>query len=328
MTDQTDATMISETRTEAHNRGYVLTRFGDADAMELRDVDMPQPHEDEVIVRVHASSVNPVDYKIRDGQAPFIDQSQLPVILGRDVAGTIENLGPDAHNMLRRGDRIVAHMGEMVRGGHARFVRVKATEMTALPDSVDMVEAGTMPLVAMTAWQGLFDHGHLREGQSVLIHGGAGGVGHVAVQLAKAHGAKVIATAGTDDLDFVRGLGADQVIDYKKERFEAQLSDVDMVFDLIGGETRDRSWGVLAKGGVLITTLSEPDSDTAAKHGVRAETYMATPDAEALAKVVAMMADGRLKVTVSERYPLDDIRTAYDRAENGHLRGKVAVVMA
>ncbi|TDN85410.1 NADP-dependent oxidoreductase [Stakelama pacifica] len=327
MTDQSETLTTRETRPDLQNRGYVLTRFGDADAMELRDLDMPQAHEDEIVLRVHASSVNPVDYKIRDGEAPFVEESALPVILGRDVSGTIENMGPDAHNMLRRGDRIVAHMGEMVRGGHARFVRVKAMEMTALPDNVDMVEAGTMPLVAMTAWQGLFDHGHLREGQSVLIHGAAGGVGHVAVQLAKAKGAKVIATAGTDDLDFVRGLGADRVIDYKKEQFEDQVADVDMVFDLVGGETRDRSWSVLRKGGVLITTLSEPDSETAAKHEVRAETYMAHPDPKALGQVVAMMADGKLKVTIAERHAFEDIRTAYDRAENGHLRGKVAIVM-
>ncbi|MAW99776.1 MAG: hypothetical protein CMN72_09040 [Sphingomonas sp.] len=327
MTDQSETLTTRETRPDLQNRGYVLTRFGDADAMEVRDVEMPQAHEDEIVLRVHASSVNPVDYKIRDGEAPFVEESSLPVILGRDVAGMIENVGPDAHNMLRRGDRIVAHMGEMTRGGHARFVRVKAMEMTALPDTVDMVEAGTMPLVAMTAWQGLFDHGHLREGQTVLIHGGAGGVGHVAVQLAKAKGATVIATAGTDDLDFVRGLGVDRVIDYKKERFEDQVADIDMVFDLVAGETRDRSWGVLRKGGVLITTLSEPDSNMAAKHEVRAETYMAHPDPKALGQVVAMMAEGKLKVTVAERYRFEDIATAYDRAENSHPRGKVAIVM-
>jgi NADPH:quinone reductase-like Zn-dependent oxidoreductase len=216
-----------------------IHRFGGPEVLTLDDVPWPQPKDDEVLVRVHAASVNPVDYKIRAGSYS-VKEDQLPYTLGRDLSGTVELLGTRART-LKAGDPIFAFIG-MDRGTYAEYVVVKAMEMAAKPDTLDHVQAAAVPLAGLTAWQGLFDHGHLQAGQRALIHGGAGGVGHLAVQFAKAKGAVVLTTASGSDLEFMRELGADEVIDYRAERFEDRVSDVDLVFDLVSGDTQDRSW--------------------------------------------------------------------------------------
>ena len=198
----------------------------------------------------------------------------------------------------------------------------------AAPTSIDLVHAGAVPLAALTAWQGLFDHGELKAGQRVLIHGGAGGVGHFAVQFAKARGATVVTTAGPDDIEFVRELGADTVIDYKNERFEYVTRDFDLVLDLIGGETQDRSWAVLREGGILVSTLADPDQEQAKARKVRAAPrWMTQPIAAQLGEVAQLIDAGRVKVTVTAIYPLDQVRAAQQRLEQGHLRGKIVLTV-
>ncbi|WP_134496143.1 NADP-dependent oxidoreductase [Microvirga pakistanensis] len=299
-----------------------IHRFGGPEVLTLDDVPWPQPKDDEVLVRVHAASVNPVDYKIRGGSYS-VKEDQLPYTLGRDLSGTVELLGTRAHT-LKAGDPIFAFIG-MDRGAYAEYVVVKAMEMAAKPDSLDHVQAAAVPLAGLTAWQGLFDHGHLQAGQRVLIHGGAGGVGHLAVQFAKAKGADVLTTASGSDLDFVHGLGADEVIDYEAERFEDRVSDVDLVFDLVSGDTQDRSWGVLKEGGILVSTLGQPPAGKAAQHNVQATGYRAQPNPAQLSEIGRLIDDGQVRVVVDRIFPLTEAGVAQDYLEQEHVRGKVVL---
>lgn len=308
------------------NRGVMLTSMGEGGTITVTDLDMPAPEDDGIVIRVAAASINPVDWKVRDGEALFLKQEDLPAPMGRDCAGTIALVGTAAHNMIRRGDRVMAHVGSMDRGTQARFVKVAATEFTAVPDAVDLVEAAAVGLVGMTAYQGLFDHGRLEAGQKVLIHGGAGGVGQVAVQLARIKGVTVYATCSGKDVDFVRSLGAEKVIDHKATRFEEEVDQVDLVFDLIGGEVQDRSFAVIRDGGTLITTLAENDTPNPPR-GIRVESYMAQPNMVQMSEILGYMVQGRLKVTVAQTVPLEQAADAYERDRQGHERGKTMLVM-
>ena len=208
---------------------------------------------------------------------------------------------------------------------YSELLLLNRAEAVPKPQSLDHEHAAAVPLAAMTAWQGLFDHGQLQPGQRVLIHGGAGGVGHLAVQFAKAKGAHVLTTVSGQDLDLVRGLGADQAIDYKAQRFEEVARDIDLVLDLIAGETQRRSWPVLKPGGALISTLQRPDDATAQQHRVRATNYMAHPDAEQLAEVGRLIDQGKVRVHVDRVFPLAEVQQAQRHLENEHVRGKVVL---
>jgi NADPH:quinone reductase-like Zn-dependent oxidoreductase len=311
-------------------RSVWLERFGSAvapwEVIGLADRPIPQPVDDEVLVRVRAASVNPVDWKIAAGQYPPKPADELPFILGRDLAGTIEAVGTRAHYMLSRGDRVFAFIGQD-RGAQSEYVVVKAVELVAMPAALGFEQAAGAGLVAMTAWQGIFDHGGLEAGQRVLLHGGAGGVGHLAVQLAKWKGATVYATAGARDLNFVRSLGADEVIDYKAEAFEDVARNMDLVFDTQGGETQTRSFATLKQGGILVSTL-EPDEKAAAAAGVRiAPRYHAEPNAAQLGQVADLMAAGTVRVEVARTFPLAEAQAAYRFAKEEHPRGKVLLTL-
>lgn len=297
--------------------------YGGPEVLSLDEVPFPQPSDDEVVLKVHAASVNPVDYKIRSGAFGGGDKSKLPIPLGRDVSGTVEICGTGAHT-LKKGDPIFALLGGD-RGSNAEYVVVKATEGAAKPEHVDHVHAAAVPLAGLTAWQGLFDHGGLQAGQRVLVHGGAGGVGHFAVQFAKAKGAFVATTVAGEDLDFVRQLGADQAIDYKAQRFEDVVDPVDVVFDLIAGETQDRSWSVLKRGGVLVSTLSQPSEQKAREHGARGVHYMAKPNAAELAEIGHLIDEGKVKPFVQATFPLEQAARAEEQLEKQHSRGKIVL---
>ena len=244
-----------------------IRRFGGPDVMELENLPVPQPRDDELLLRVHAASVNPVDYKIRQGKFPPITREKLPITLGRDASGTVESCGSGVRTF-RQGDALYV-LVSIDRGSYPEYVVVKATEAAAKPARLSHVEAAAVPLAALTAWQGLLDHGHLQAGQRVLIHGGAGGVGHFAIELAKAKGAMVPTTVAGRDLDFARTLGADQATDYEAQRFEEIARDIDLVFDLVAGETQERSWSVLKPGGILVSALGVHSQEKATHHGVR-----------------------------------------------------------
>ncbi len=310
----------------SHARAVRIESFGGPEVIELADIAVPSLGAGELLVRTAVASVNPVDWKIAEGQYPPLGEDKLPIVLGRDLSGSVVAVGGEGADA-KIGDRVCAFI-DTDRGAQGTLVVLKSGEAVAVPEGVSFEDAGAIPLAAMTAWQGLFDHGGLEAGQTVLIHGGAGGVGHIAVQLAKWKGAHVIATASGKDLDFVRALGADQVVDYKTERFEDIAHDIDMVYDTQGGETQDRSFSVLRKGGILVSTL-DPDEDKAKVMDVRTvPRWHASPDADALKQVIDLMAAGTVTVTIAKAFPLDAVRDAQAFAQNEHPRGKVILTVA
>jgi NADPH:quinone reductase-like Zn-dependent oxidoreductase len=306
-------------------KAIVIHSFGSADVLKVEELPTPVPRADEVLVKVSAASVNPVDYKMRSGKYPTVKQDQLPLVLGRDVSGVVEQCGA-AVSRFKKGGEVYA-MLDREHGGYAEYVIVKERDLAAKPKHLDFVEAAAVPLAAVTAWQGLFDHGGLKAGQHVLIHGGAGGVGHLAVQCAKARGARVTTTASKQDLDFVRSLGADQVID-KDEPFEESVSDVDLVFDLVNGETQERSWAVLKQGGAIISTLSKPSDSQAKAHRARAEHYMTQPNAGELLEIGRLIDDGKLRPHIGATFRLAEAGEAQQRLEGKHIRGKIVLRVA
>jgi len=307
-------------------KAVCIHEFGGPEVTQLEELPVPQANEDELLLRVHAASVNPVDYKTREGKFPPVSRDKLPIILGRDVSGVVASAGPRSGGF-RRGDAVFALLGPD-RGAFAEYVLVKTGEAAAKPKRLSHAEAAAVPLAALTAWQGLVDHGGLRAGQRVLIHGGAGGVGHFAVQFAKQRDAVIFATVSGADLDFVRGLGADHAIDYKRERFEEIAHDIDIVFDLVGGETQERSWSVLRPGGILVSTLGQPSPEKAAQHQVRAAGYMAQPDATALAEIAQLIDHGKVRPVIDTTFPLADVARAEEKQARGHVHGKIALELA
>ncbi len=301
-----------------------IHRFGGPDVLRVEEVEPSMPDALQVLVNVKAASVNPVDFKIRNGQYPAVKEDRLPYTLGRDVSGIVEKCGAQA-TRFKIGDEVVGMVG-IGGGGYADKVVLNEGAMAHKPQEIDHVHAAAIPLAGQTAWQGLFRYGQLKAGQAVLIHGGSGGVGHFAVQFAKAKGASVITTVSTERLEFARSLGADVVIDYKTQRFEDLAQDLDMIFDLVDGETRERSWKLLKKGGVLVSTLTDPSQQTAARHGVRALRYTVEPDGKELAEILSLVASGRVKPHVQKTYPLEEAAQALNCVEQGDSTGKIVLI--
>jgi NADPH:quinone reductase-like Zn-dependent oxidoreductase len=300
-----------------------IERFGGPETLQLQQVERPTPKDDELLIRVRAASVNPVDYKIRSGHYPPVTEKNLPKILGRDVSGVVAARG-SAVATFKDGDAVFAMLNGGP-GGYAEYVTISADLCTRMPANLDYAQAAAVPLAAITAWQGLFDHGGLSAGQRVLIHGGAGGVGHFAIQLAKACGAFVATTCSANDEEFVRSLGADQVIDYKSERFEDAVREVDLVFDLVSGDAQERSWSVLKDGGTLVSTLSKPSERQAQIHHARAMNYVAHPDGAELAQIAHLITEKKLRPHVDLKVPLQEVQAAHRKLENEHPRGKVVL---
>lgn len=300
-------------------------RFGGSDVLTTEDLDMSQPDAREVLVSVRAASVNPVDFKIRSGNYPAVKSDRLPYTPGRDVSGIVEKCGAQA-TRFKVGDEIFGMVG-IHGGGYAERAVVSQQAIAAKPSHLDHAHAAAIPLAGQTAWQGLFKHGRLKKGQSVLIHGGSGGVGHFAIQFAKAVGAHVLTTVSTDNVSFARDLGADVVIDYRTERFEQHASELDMVFDLIDGETRERSWKLIKKGGVLVSTLTEPSQKSAETLGVRAMRYTVEANGDELAEIAALVDEGKVKPHIDRTFPLNEAAEALSLVEQRHSTGKIVLVV-
>jgi NADPH:quinone reductase-like Zn-dependent oxidoreductase len=304
-------------------KSFRIHNFGGPDVLKEDEVPIPRPKDDEILVRVHAASINPIDLKIRDGSRG--DAQKLPITMGRDVAGKIESWGSGAEGV-SKGDAVFA-MLDWDRGGYAQYVVVKAVEWAPAPNKIDLTRAGAVPLAAVTAYQGLFDYGGLQKGQRVLVHGGAGGVGHFAIQLAKAKGAWVATTVSAKDFEFVRGLGADQIIDYENQKFEDEVKDVDLVYDLIAGEVQERSFQVVKNGGAIISTLKEPDKKRAKAKNLDVAHYMAKPNGKELAEIGRLIDDGRVRPVVDSVFRFEDAAKAQEKLDHGHVRGKIVLEM-
>jgi len=303
-------------------RALEITNYGGPEVMKVTsDAASPAaPAAGQVIVKVAAAGVNPVDWKIREGYMREFMPLTFPAILGNEIAGTVEAVGPEVTG-LAVGDAVYGATGML--GGFAESVALKAELLVLKPETVSFIEAAALPVAAATATVAL-DTAEVKAGTRILIHAASGGVGSIAVQLAKLRGADVTALASAGNLDFVRELGADHVVDRDSD-YERTLGDFDVVLDGHGPEAQARSWGLLRKGGILVSLVAPPSEALAAEHGVRATMVYGTPTQAALSAFNALLAAGKIKVTVSQTYPLETAVAAFVESQTGKVRGKLIV---
>jgi NADPH:quinone reductase-like Zn-dependent oxidoreductase len=289
-------------------KAWRVHAFGPPEAMILETVPRPDPGRGEVLVKVHAAGVGPWDGWIRAGKSAL--PQPLPLTLGSDLSGEVAALGSQISE-LAVGDQVFGVTNPQFVGAYAEYAVASAGMLANKPGSLSHAEAASVPVIAVTAWQGLFDHARLEAGQTVVIHGAAGNVGAYAVQLARRARLRSVVTVGTKDIDYVKGLGADKVVDYHTQRFEDEVRDADAVLDLVGGETLTRSFEVLRRGGRLISAVSEPDQDRAKHHGVTAAFFLVKVTTEHLRKITELIDGGELKTRVGAVIPLADAREAH-----------------
>jgi NADPH:quinone reductase-like Zn-dependent oxidoreductase len=299
--------------------------FGPPDVMRFERVLRPNPGPDEVLVKVEAAGVGPWDGWIRAGRSAL--PQPLPLILGSDLSGKIVAVGPGVSD-LRAGDQVYGVTNPQFVGAYAEYALASATMVSSKPTSLTYNEAASVPVIAVTAWQALFDQAQLKAGQTVLIHGAAGNVGAYAVQLASRAGLRTIATAAADDVPFVRNLGADTAIDYRTQRFEEEVRDADAVIDLVGGETQERSFQVLRRGGKLVSAVSDPDQHLAQSHGVEAAFFLVNVTSQYLAEITGLIDGGKLRTRVGAVLPLAQAREAHYMLERLRPQPKGKIVLA
>jgi NADPH:quinone reductase-like Zn-dependent oxidoreductase len=301
-----------------------IHEFGGIESLKLEEIPIPQIKDDEVLIRVYASAVNPVDQKIISGEAREKFPNILPLIIGWDVSGVVEQAGSKVQQ-LGVGDEVYGRPFPTQNGAFAEYLAVKANEITHKPKTIDHLKAAAVPLAGLTAWQGLFKFGKLEKGQRVLIHAASGGVGSFAVQFAKWKGAYVIGTASADNLSFIRGLGADEAIDYNAEDFAEKLDNIDLVFDLIGKDTQQRSLKVIKPGGRLVTTVMPEFKEQARKNNIQLEGFTAQFYPEDLNQIGNLVEQGIVEPVVSAVYNLDEAKKAEQLSAQKHTRGKIVI---
>jgi len=301
-----------------------IHNYGGPEVLQYEDAPRPEPQAGEVLVRVHAAGVNPIDWKVREGHMKDFWPHKFPLILGWDVSGTVEEVGPGV-SRFKISDEVYSIPDPTRNGAYADYIVVRESEVALKPNSLHHIRTAAVPLAALTAWQSLFDTAQLQPGQRVLIHAGSGGVGHFAVQLAKWKGAYVFATASTKNQDLLRELGVDKAIDYTQQRFEDVARNIDIVLDTIGGETQERSWSVLKKGGVLVSLVQPPSEEKAKELGVRAAFVAGHPSGEQLAEIAKIIDAGQLAPVIDRILPLSEVRRAHELSKSGHTHGKIVL---
>ena len=306
-------------------KAVVAHEYGAPEVLKFEQVPRPEPNEDEALVRVIASGVNPADPLTLSGKYAREFGTHLPLIPGYEIAGVVEKTGANV-TKLKVGDAVYGYPN--FGGGWADYASVKEWEVARKPKSLNFVEAAAVPMGALTAWQALVDVAKLQPGQTILIHGGSGGVGSFAIQIAKARGARVIATASTANQDLLKQLGADVAVDYTKTKFEDIAKDVDAVLDPVGRETLARSYGVVKKGGIVMSLVALPDKAEVQKRGIRGAAISVHPDAEDLAEIAQLIDAGKIKPIVTQVLPLSEAVAAQQQAATHHTRGKVVLRIA
>ena len=306
-------------------KAIVVHEFGGPEVLKYEDAPRPEPKENEVLVRVMAAGVNPVDALIRSGKYAKVFGTNLPLVPGYDIAGVVEKIGTKVAK-LKVGDAVYAY--PMWGGGYAEYAVATDGEAALKPKTISFVEAAGVPLAALTAWQALIDVAKIDKGQTVLIHGGSGGVGSFAIQIAKARGAKVIATASTPNQDLLKQLGADVAIDYTKQKFEDVAKDVDVVLDSVGKDTLERSYGIVKKGGFIASLVAKPDQAELDKYGIRGAPISVKPNASELAEITKLIDEKKIKPIVSQVLPLTEAVKAQEQAATHHTRGKIVLKIA
>jgi NADPH:quinone reductase-like Zn-dependent oxidoreductase len=296
-------------------RAIRIHETGGPDVLREEEVARPEPGDGEVLIRVRAASVNAIDWKYRAGVA----EKALPAVLGNDISGVVEASRSDA---FADGEEV---FGMAATGGYAEYAASPAALLARKPGGISHEQAAALPVAGMTAWQALFDRGGLQRGQTALIAGAAGGVGHLAVQFAHHAGARAIGIGSTRNRDFVLGLGADDYVDYTKQDVSEAVSGVDVAFDAIGGATTAALAPTLREGGVLVTIANMPPEDAAGERGARAEMMIMSPSSELLARIGDLVASGEIRVELTETLPFSEVRRAHELSESGHVRGKIVL---
>jgi alcohol dehydrogenase len=331
-------------------KAFVLTRYGRNEPVRSVEVPEPEMRSDDVLIQVHAASVNPVDFKIRNGELKPLLPYKLPLIMGSDLAGVVISAGPDVE-AIKAGDEVYARVDKDRIGTFAEMAAVSEHAVAKKPRTLDMVHAASVPLVGLTAWQALVEKAQLQTGQTVLIHAGSGGVGTIAIQLAKHLGATVATTTSTVNVDWVKRLGADVVIDYTKDEFETIVRDYDVVLDTLGGEMLEKSLQVVRPGGKVISVAGPPEPDFAREYGlnwfliqaIRALSFrirrkakrrkvsysflFMKPSGSQLRELGTLIDSGAIRPVVDRIFPFPSTPEALDYVEKGHAKGKVVVQM-
>ena len=316
----------TEDSTDSSMMAWCVHEFGPPDVMKFERILRPVPSRGEVLVKVEAVGVGPWDDWIRAGKSAL--PQPLPLTPGSDLSGEVVAVGPGVSD-LRLGDPVYGVTNSRFTGAYAEYAVASATMVSKKPASLTCIEAASVPVVAVTAWQALFDQAHLKEGETVLVHGAAGNVGVYAIQLARRAGLRTIATAAANDIPFLHGLGVDRAIDYQAQRFEEEVRDADAVIDLVGGDTQERSFQVLRRGGTLVSAVSPPDQHLAESHQVKAAFFLVNVTSQHLAAIARLVDGGELRTRVGTVLPLAEAREAHFMLEGirPHLNGKIVLTV-
>lgn len=312
-------------------RAVAIEKFGGPEQLKVVELPQPEAKPDEVIIKIAYTSVNPVDWKIREGYLSSLLPHHFPLVLGWDAAGTISEVGKNVRDR-HVGEKVYAYCRkpEIQWGTYAEYVAMPAEHVAAMPEKLTFAEAAALPLVGLTAWQSLFDFANLKKGQSVLIHGGSGGVGSMAIQFAKNAGAYVFATAGTANQSYLRELGADRPIDYTKEDDGAVIAKhspngLDMVFDCVGGRALEESYPLVASGGCLVSIVEPPNGDLARSRNIKTGYVFVAPNGQQLKEIATLFNHGKLMALPLEEMPLERAAEAQEKNRGRHVRGKLVL---
>jgi NADPH:quinone reductase-like Zn-dependent oxidoreductase len=304
-------------------KAVVLREYGNADVLSYEEVEKPSPGADDILVRVENIGVNPIEWKVRNGLGEVFGL-KFPIFLGSEISGKVVEVGAEVERF-KVGDEIFGNVNMIRGGGYAEYVLAKESEIAHKPKNIDFVNAAAIAVGALTSWKAIFTTGNLQSGQKILIHGAAGGVGLMGVQLAKAKGAYVYGTGSGKNAEFIKELGADEFIDYTTTRFEDVAKDVDVVLDTVGGDTQTRSFEVLKKGGYLVSLVAPPSPELAEKYGVKATMIQSGPNGELLEEIAGFVERGQVKTHVESIFPLSEIKKAHELSESGRARGKIVL---
>lgn len=303
-------------------KAAIINEYGTP--LEIADIPQPALLVDSVLIEVHAASVNPIDGFVQAGYLKEMMPIIFPFTMGFDVSGVVVEVGEQV-SKFKKGDEVFSRPNGMQAGTIAEYAVINAEELAIKPANISHQEAASIPLVGLTAWQAIVTKGNLQKGQKILIHAGSGGVGTLAIQMAKHLGAEVATTTSAKNFELVKNLGADVVIDYKTEKFEEELSDYDLVLDMMGGETLEKSFKVLKKGGYLVSIKGQDTQGLAEQYGVHFEAFFMWPSGEMLSQLAQLISDGVLKPVIDRTYPIDQTQEAYDYIQTGRAKGKIVI---
>ena len=309
-------------------KAIVINQYGSADELVEQEVPLPEIKDDQVLIELKATSINPIDWKMREGYLKEMLPYEFPIILGWDAAGIVKEVGKNV-TTFQPGKKVFARPKTNPNGTYAEYVAVEEDLVCALPENSSFDEAAAIPLTGQTAWLALVEIGHIKKGDRVLIHGGSGGVGHLAIQIAKHFGAYIATTASGKNEDFVKSLGVDEFINYKEQDFESLLNNYDIVLDTQGGEIQEKSFSILKKGGTLVSIAAPPNEEKAAEKGIKTGYFFLEPDGERLKKLAELMESGELKATIGKTFPFtqEGLREAHRASEEHGVPGKIVVQM-